>query len=100
MIRKTVLVFFTAAILLLAGYFVFRNTVLHLVISKLQDKIKTKYEADLLLSDAYFSGFSSVNIDSILLVPHGSDTLLKANHIEADISFLKLVTGKLPYKNL
>ena len=100
MIRKTAKVFFIGVILIFACYFLFRNTVLHLVISKLQDKVKTKYDAELIISNSYFSGFSSVNMDSIFLVPPGSDTLMSANHIKADISFFKLIAGRLPYKNL
>ncbi|HKR04799.1 MAG TPA: biosynthetic peptidoglycan transglycosylase [Bacteroidia bacterium] len=100
MVRKATTAFIICTILVFAGYFLFRNAVLHFVLHKVQEKIKTKYEAGLIIGRDYFSGFSSVNLDSILLIPLDGDTLLKINHIAADISFFKLIAGRLPYKNL
>src|SRR6185436_13541706 len=100
MIRKIAAAFIICVILLFTCYFLFRNTALHFVMHKIREKIKTKYDAGLFIGKDYFSGFSSVNIDSILLVPPGGDTLLRARHIKADISFFKLIAGKLPYDNL
>lgn len=98
--RKVVTFFIIGSILLLTSYFLFRNVALHYVLQKAEDKIKSKYNAQLIIGDSYFSSFSSVNLDRISLFPDGSDTLMKAQHIEADISFLKLISGRLPYKNL
>ncbi|MEP7171311.1 MAG: hypothetical protein ABI855_18225, partial [Bacteroidota bacterium] len=100
MIRKLITAFIVSAVIVFAGYFLFRNVMLNFVLHKLQEKVKTKYDAELLIGKDYFSGFSTVNFDSIIVVPYDSDTIMKANHVEADISFLKLIAGKLPYKNL
>ena len=54
-----------------------------------QEKFKERYNADLKVGDAGFSGLKIFYLKNISLVPEGGDTLLTIANFEAKISFRK-----------
>ena len=97
-LKKIATVIFIFSVVVIILYFLFRNTILNYALHRMQDKVKSKYNTELKITKAYFSGFSTVNANEISVIPPGNDTLAVIKHIEADLSFFRILTNKLPYK--
>ncbi len=64
-------------ILLMIGYFGFRNKVLEIVITKIQNKVQTEYDSRFTVEKASFYGISGVSLQNVALVPYSRDTIFR-----------------------
>ena len=78
-----------------AGYFVFRDAMLEKIMARVQDKMARDFNANLLVDEASFDGFSAVAMRKVLLVPTGADTLLEVESIRAEVAVWPLLVGRL-----
>lgn len=81
------LVKITGVFLLLAivAFFAFRNMLLQKVITKISNKVKTEYQASFSVTEAKFSGISSVELNGISLVPANHDTIMRVDNMETSV---------------
>lgn len=82
-------------LLMIIGFFVFRNQILDSTIAKISEKMKSDYQSDFTIKTASFSSFSEVTMSGISLVPKNGDTLVQINDVTADINFWRLFSGEL-----
>lgn len=97
LIAKIVVVFFVLAII---GLYAFRDALLQNAIIKVSHKMKTDYNSDFTIKKAQFNGLTSVEIQEVLLVPRGADTLLKIENLTTKVSFWHLFAGTIQIDNL
>src|SRR4051812_38877300 len=85
---------FVAVILSMAGiiviYFLFRNIILHRIISRITERFKTEYSAELHVGSSGFSGFKTIIITNLSLVPEQGDTLLTMDTLIVSPAFSSL----------
>ncbi len=87
-------------LMVLAGYFLFRNILLEKAITKVGAKFKENYQIEFKVGKAYFSGISLVNIDKLSLTPEWTDTLLTIDQVKTGISISDLLLGKIRFSSL
>ncbi len=87
---KIVIVIF---ILLLLGFFVFRNAFLQEAIVKITTKLETQYDCKFAVKEASFDGINGVNLSEIVLVPKNADTLFSIQKMKTSVSFWHLLFG-------
>ena len=88
------------ALLVLLLLFVFRDALLHKVVTHIQHKFKDEYQCELKLKNIQFSGLSSVAISQLTLVPEAADTLLSIDQLKAKISVWKLLLAQIQLDEL
>lgn len=87
--------FFTLILLALLGIFIFRDSLLDKAIDKVSDKIASDYDSKFSIREAKFTGFSSIEMNDILLIPNNADTLVSVKSLNTEVNFWKLFTGDL-----
>ena len=89
-----------AVVLLIVGYFCFRNMVLHKVIARIQEKTQTEYNSTFTVAASTFRGIGGVDLTDVTLKPNNADTLFRIHTIKTDINLLKLLVGDIQLENL
>jgi hypothetical protein len=87
-------------LLLILGYFSFRNVFLHKAIEKVQSKLLDKYQVELKIDNAGFEGLSGLKLNGLSLVPQGKDTILVVNDFSLSVKFWYALIGDIRVKNL
>lgn len=77
------------------AYFSLRGFFLQKAIEKVQHKLKQKYQAELLIGEAGFTGISGVSIKKLQLIPANRDTLLRLEEFSLKIRFLYALIGDI-----
>lgn len=87
------------ALIFLAGFFliffIFRNPLLHYVIEQVGAKMKEEKGLSLVIKSSAFSGFSTVALGSVTIIPQSGDTLLHADTLRVKPAISALLTGTL-----
>jgi hypothetical protein len=96
-VTKGIGVFF---VLLVIGFFVFRNTLLQRAITKVQDKIQTQYHSKLEVGSVSFSGLAGIEMSGVVLTPEHADTLFSIGTMRASVSFWYALIGDIRLLNL
>ncbi len=91
-------ILFVFGILLL--FLIFRNPLLHYVIGKVGDKMKFEKGLTLKIGSSSFSGFSTVALGKVSLIPQSGDTLLIGDMLRIRPSIWTLFTGTLRIKQV
>ena len=91
-------ILFVFGILLL--FLIFRNPLLHYVIGKVGDKMKFEKGLTLKIGSSSFSGFSTVALGKVSLIPQSGDTLLIGDTLRIRPSIWTLFTGTLRIKQV
>jgi hypothetical protein len=91
----TLKVFGIAVFLTILFYFSLRGYFLQKAIQKAQVKLKQKYQTELIVGDAGFSGISGVRIKQMQLIPAQRDTLLILGEFSLRIKFLYALIGDI-----
>lgn len=87
-------------LLLLCLVFIFRDALLQKAVAQLKHKFDREYHSQLTLNKIGFKGLSGVEIDQLILVPKGADTLVSIGHIEAKISLWHLLIAQIQLDEL
>lgn len=87
-------------VLLIIGFFSFRNLLLARAIEKAQSKLQRSYNITLTLDNASFTGLAGVRLQQLTLVPRHADTLMNIGTIEASISFWYALFADVRLQNL
>ncbi len=87
-------------VILIIGYFAFRNVVLRKIIEKAQAKIETDYNSTFTVKDAKFRGISGVDLTDVLLIPNNADTIFRMQTIKTDVDLANLLIGKVQIEEL
>lgn len=99
-IKRAAIAFAALLVILVVGYFAFRNAVLRKVIEKAQVKIESEYNATLSIGNAGFRGMGGVDMKDVLLVPKDADTLFRMETISADVDLMHLFLGRLQVEQM
>jgi hypothetical protein len=83
----------TLLVLVVVGFFGFRNMVLQKVIAKVQHKMHTDYNSRFSVKEAKFSGLNGISMTGICLVPKGADTLLNIQELNTSVSLGRIIFG-------
>ena len=90
LLSKVLLVFF---ILIVATFFVFRDSILKQAIAKITTKIELDYDSNFSIKAAAFEGFSGVSLTEITLTPKNADTLFHIQKIRTSVNIWQLLLG-------
>ena len=90
LLSKVLLVFFT---LVVATFFVFRDSILKQAIAKITAKIELDYDSNFSIKAATFEGFSGVSLTEITLTPKNADTLFHIQKIRTSVNIWQLLLG-------
>lgn len=71
----------------IVAYFSLRGYFLNKAIEKVQQKLLSKYNTELRVQEAGFTGFAAVELKGIQLIPQNKDTLLVVNNFALSIKF-------------
>lgn len=80
-------------VLLVAGFFLFRDVLLEKAINRISAKMERDYNSTFTVSSAGFEGLSGVRMQGITLVPQNADTLLTVAALNTSINISRLFTG-------
>lgn len=94
-IKRILKVALTFLITILLLFFIFRNPLLHYVTEKVGARMKEEKGLILFVRSSAFSGFSTIALGGVSLIPHSGDTLLTADTLRIRPSILALLTGTL-----
>ncbi|MHC2992043.1 penicillin-binding protein, partial [Pontibacter sp. HJ8] len=86
--------------LLTIALFAFRSRLLSYTISRVEEKVESKYPVDLTISQARFTDLTSVVLTGISLTPHGQDTLFRTDSVHAAVGFRSLFKGRIVLRRL
>jgi hypothetical protein len=87
-------------ILALIGLFTFRDALLQEALVKITHKMDRDYNCRFSIKKAQFNGFTSVEMQELILVPEKADTLFRIESLKTKINFWPLLTGTIQIENL
>ena len=73
--------------------FVFRDALLQKAIVRISTKMDREYNSTFSVKEAFFQGFSGIEMKEILLVPKNADTLFSIKSMKTSVNFWKLLLG-------
>jgi hypothetical protein len=89
---KWLIVLLISFMLLASSVMLLRQPILQFAISKVTDKLKSKYGANLVVGNAGFTGFRDVYLENVVVIPpNSSDTIFTLKSLKARISLMKLL---------
>ena len=94
-ILKTCIALAIVFVLIIGGFFFFRDAVLAQVIQKTSNKLKQDYNSSLTIQKAAFVGLSGLEITDMTLVPKDADTLFRIQKMETSVNFWHLFIGDI-----
>lgn len=77
-----------------------REALLSTTIARIQSKLAGEYQIDLTISDAYFSGLTTVTFKNVAVVPHGRRQLAGVEELSVSIKLFPLLTGDVRFGRL
>jgi hypothetical protein len=98
--KKLVIFISLIPLVFLALFVSFRNNLLHYAIDKVAEKVRHSTGSVLTVGEAGFSGFMTVGLKDISLVPLKGDTLFKGEFISIRPSFWTLFIGVIRIKEV
>jgi hypothetical protein len=87
-------------LLLTISLFAFRSKLLSYTISRVEEKVESRYPVDLIIGEARFTDMTSVVLTGISLTPHGQDTLFRTDSVHATVGFRSLFKGRIVLRRL
>lgn len=75
--------------------FIFRNTLLEKIITRIDSKMERDYQCDFSVKKAAFNGLTTLHFENISLVPKQKDTLVHIQKLQTKINFWKLLVGDI-----
>ncbi|HEY0091646.1 MAG TPA: biosynthetic peptidoglycan transglycosylase [Flavobacterium sp.] len=87
-------------LILVIGYFAFRNMALQKVIAKVQSKTQTEYNSKFSVANASFSGISSISLNNVALIPNNADTIFRVDGLSTEVNLVQLLFGKVQLRKL
>ena len=97
LILKALIIFLLFSVV---GIYFFRDNLLQKVIAKATSKIEADYNCTFYIERAHFDSPSSVELNTVFLVPKAADTLFCVEKIKTKINLLQLITGDIQLQNL
>lgn len=85
---------------LILFFFVFRNAILLWGIGKASGILKDRTGATLTVGSSKFTGFSTVSLQQLVVLPLQGDTLVKADTLVVELSFWNLLRGVIKLNEL
>jgi Transglycosylase len=81
-LAKIVGVFFLLAVI---SFFAFRNFLLNKAVEKVAAKFHHDYQTTFTVGNASFKGISGVDIQNIIIIPEGKDTIVTIGNLESSV---------------
>ena len=98
--NKIVIGIGVAFLILIALFFVGRNSLLHYFLDKKLAKFSEHYHTKILVEQASFKGLNGLLLESITVAPSLSDTLIHVDTLFSNIRIFPLLMGKIRFSNL
>ncbi len=97
-----ILILSLLVIVLIGGYVVYtkREALLQHAIAKAINKAKTKYNLNLEIGSAHFTGVSTVSLTNISVIPDQRDSLLSIKQFEVSVKVMPLLLGEVKLANV
>lgn len=97
---RSAIVLTSILFVMVLGYFLFRNLVLHSLLTKITHRLESEFQMTLTIEESGFRGMTGVMMRGVNLYPAGGDTLLHLDSVWAEPSFSSLITGNVRIKSL
>ena len=98
--KSWIFILITSVLLLIATVLLLRQPILDFVVRKAKEKFKEKFDVDLKIKDAGFSGIRDIYFSDVSLVPANGDTLFAVKNVYARINVAKLLRLKVGFREL
>lgn len=98
--KRFLIILFVFSLLLAASYMLSRDYFLEKAILKVQERVRNKYNAELIISAAKFSGLTGINLTGISLIPSRGDTLFNAGEAAINLSLIRYLQGNPPVNSI
>jgi hypothetical protein len=98
--KKTVLIVALVLGAIVSVYFMMRNYIADKILDKAATKLKNQYGLSLLRSEVSFTGYKTLLLSSVSLVPENGDTLLALDSVKVSPSIFPLLTMKLRFDEI
>lgn len=97
-----VIVVFVFLLLLIGGYIAYskRETLLEHELAKAETTAKAKYNLDIKIGSANFTGTNTVAFSDITIVPQNRDSLLSIKKLSITVKLMPLIFGKVKLANV
>ncbi len=99
-LKRFLIVLIVLPVVATCFYFAFRNQLLDYLVNKTRDKIRERYNAELVTGKAGFEGIARVRIQDISLIAPDHDTLFYCSETAASFSFRRFLQGQPPVNNI
>ncbi len=86
--------------ILAATFMLSRDYFLAKAILKIQNKVHQKYNVQLIIGDAHFTGITGIYLTNISLIPEQGGTLFNANKASLNLSLVRYLEGNPPVSNV
>lgn len=93
--RRCLMVVIGMASVVLIAFFGLRNGLLRHFADPRLEAFNKRFGAELTIGDLFFTGWATLQADSVMLRPAGGDTLLTLGRVRIRPSLLKLILGRL-----
>jgi len=87
-------------LLIVTSFFIFRKSIYNYLLGNVQDKFKSRYNAELKVGSLNPEGLGGFIVQDIAIIPANKDTLFVAKEIKGGIKIFKLLTGKVRFAYL
>ncbi len=87
-------------VVIIACFFIFRETLLQKAIEKIKVKMQSDYSCEFKLKSASFDGFTGIKLEQVSLVPQNMDTIFSVQKIKTSVSFFNLLIGNIQLNTL
>jgi hypothetical protein len=87
-------------VLIIAVFFIFRETLLQTAIEKIAVKMQRDYDCKFQLKSATFDGFTGIKLEEVSLVPNNMEPIFKIQKIKTSVSFFNLLVGNIQLNSL
>jgi len=98
-IKRGLLIVILLIAAFLAGYFLFRESLLRIALQKIQERL-AKSEINFFIDSAGFKGITGIYAEGVSLSPASGDTLISFKKASATLSMLQLLKGNLPFDDI
>ena len=98
--KSWIFILIISVLLLIATVLLLRQPLLDFVVRKMKEKFKEKFDVDLKIKDAGFTGIRDIYFSDVSLVPSNGDTLFTVKNVYARINVSKLLRLKVGFREL
>lgn len=94
-LKKLLSLIFLTFVIALAGFFIFRNSLLNKILTKKFKSYERSKNLEISFGKAHFTGLKTVELNRLIVLPLNSDTFLTIDTVSVSLRFWPLLKGNL-----